>query len=429
VTGALLLLAVNRLRVNLLRSALTVLGIVIGIAAVVSLVSLGSAVQRSIDEQFAGLGAGTLTVQPGGDAVVNRVAENQGGGLSGARPGARLAAGISGGQDTSAEPLRDPELAAVAARPGARAVAPVARSRVEVTPAAGGATVSADLLATTSALAETEAFDLAAGTFLSDLTAQRRLPVAVLGAGLAEDLGLDPQEAVGTDLRVDRRTYTVVGVLEEVGGASFVSADGGLIVPLDTAAGSLLDSDPTYDQIRVLATESAEATLAADVTAALRDLRGIAEGDDEDFSIVEATAIIEVADQTSSTLTTLISVIGAISLIVGAIGIANMMLVAVRERTREIGVRRAVGATRFDITAQFLVESVVLSVLGGAIGAALGVLLATTLAGGLLGVAAVVSTPSIVLALVVSFVVGVLAGIGPAYQAASVDPTAALRYE
>jgi putative ABC transport system permease protein len=145
--------------------------------------------------------------------------------------------------------------------------------------------------------------------------------------------------------------------------------------------------------------------------------------------VVEATAIIEVADETSSTLTTLIIVIGAISLLVGAIGIANMMLVAVRERTREIGVRRAVGATRSDITAQFLVESVVLSLLGGAIGAALGVVLATTLAGSFIGVPAVVSTPSIVLALGVSFAVGLIAGIGPAFQAASVDPTAALRYE
>lgn len=421
-TRALLLLAVNRLRANVLRSALTVLGIVIGIAAVVSLVSLGSAVRRAIDEQFAGLGAGTLSVQAGGDAVANRVAGD------GARlPGARLAAGVSGGGDVDVDPLTAEDVEAVASQPGARAVAPVARGSVEVR--AGGEAITADLLATTPALAQTESFDLAAGGFLSELEVDRRLPVAVLGASLAEDLGLSPDNAVGAELRVDRRSYTVVGLLEELGGASFVSADRALIVPLATAAGSLLDADPPYDQIRVQPAEEAEAALPAAVIAALRDSRGLQAGADDDFSVVEATAIIEVADETSSTLTTLIIVIGAISLLVGAIGIANMMLVAVRERTREIGIRRAVGATRTDIVAQFLVESVVLSVLGGAIGAGLGVGLSVGLAGSLLGVPAAVSGPAILLALVVSFLVGLFAGLGPAYQAATVDPTVALRYE
>lgn len=421
-TRALLLLAVTRLRANVLRSCLTVLGIVIGIAAVVSLVSLGSAVRRAIDEQFAGLGAGTLSVQAGGDAVANRLAGD------GARvPGARLAAGVSGGGDIDVDPLTADDVEAVASQPGARAVAPVARGSVEVR--AGGDALTADLLATTPALAQTESFDLAAGGFLSELTVDRRLQVAVLGARLAEDLGLTPDDAIGAELRVDRRSYTVIGLLEELGGASFVSADRALIVPLDTAAGSLLDADPAYDQIRVLPVEDAEAALPAAVTAALRDSRGLQAGADDDFSVVEATAIIEVADETSSTLTTLVTVIGAISLLVGAIGIANMMLVAVRERTREIGIRRAVGATRPDIVAQFLVESVVLSLLGGAIGAGLGVGLSLSLADSLLGVPATVSVPAILLALGVSFIVGLLAGMGPAYQAATVDPTVALRYE
>ncbi len=419
---ALLLLAVNRLRANALRSCLTVLGIVIGIAAVVSLVSLGSAVRRSIDDQFAGLGAGTFTVQAG-DAVANRAT----GGSGRFTPGARLAAQVSSGQDVNVAPLTDEDVDAVASQRGARAVAPVARASVEIV--AGGDAITADLLATTPALADIESFEFAAGGFLSELTADRRLPVAVLGARLAEDLGLDPGDAVGAELRVDRRTYTVIGLLEEIGGASFVSADRALIVPMDAAAGSLLDADPTYDQIRVLAEENAETSLPDAATAALRESRGVEAGTDDDFSIVEATAIIEVANQTSSTLTTLIIVIGAISLVVGAIGIANMMFVAVRERTREIGIRRAVGATQPDIVVQFLVESVVLSLLGGAIGAAMGVALAVWLPGRVLDVPAVISTAAILLALGVSFVVGLLAGIGPAWQAASVDPTAALRYE
>jgi putative ABC transport system permease protein len=418
---ALLRLAVNRLRANALRSCLTVLGIVIGIAAVVSLVSLGSAVQRSIDDQFAGLGAGTLTVQAG-EAVPT---DTSGDGRF--RPGARLAAQVGSGGDADVDPLTDQDVEAVAAQPAARAVAPVARGSVEV--AAGDEAVPADLIASTPALADIESFQLAAGRFLSDRTADRRLPVAVLGTRLADDLGLDAASAVGAELRVDRRTYTVIGMLEEIGGASFVSADSAIIVPLDVAAGSLLDPDPTYDQIRVLAAEGGEATLPDAVAAALRDSRGIEDGAEDDFSIVEATAIIDVANETSSTLTTLVVVIGAISLVVGAIGIANMMFVVVRERTREIGIRRAVGATQPDIVLQFLVESVVLSLLGGAIGAALGVVLSMWLPGRVLDVPAVVSTPAIALALGVSFVVGLLAGMGPAWQAASVDPTTALRYE
>lgn len=423
--NALMLLALNRLRANALRSGLTVLGIVIGIAAVVSLVSVGRAVQRSIDDQFGGLGAGTLTVQAGGDTAAR---PGEGGGRGRLAPGARLAEQVSAGGETDVDPLTDDEVDAVAALPGARAVAPVARSTVEVV--AGGEMRDADLLASTPALGDIEAFELAAGEFLSELTGERRLPVAVLGADLTEDLGLTAATAIGTDLQVNRRTYTVIGLLEEIGGASFVNADQALIVPIDAAAGSLVDADPTYDQIRVLAAEDADASFGDAVATALRNSRGLDGDAEDDFSIVEATSIIEVANQTSSTLTTLIIIIGAISLVVGAIGIANMMLVAVQERTREIGIRRAVGATQPDIVVQFLVESVVLSLLGGAVGAVLGVGLAVWLPGRVLvDVPAVVSTEAIGLALGVSIVVGLLAGIGPAWQAASTDPTVALRYE
>ncbi|MGD2042167.1 MAG: FtsX-like permease family protein, partial [Acidimicrobiia bacterium] len=145
--------------------------------------------------------------------------------------------------------------------------------------------------------------------------------------------------------------------------------------------------------------------------------------------IVEATSIISTASEISGTLTTMISIIGGISLVVGAIGIANMMLVAVRERSREIGIRRAVGATRSDITGQFLIEAVVLSVIGGVIGILLGGVLAVGLSSSLLGLSAAVSQIAVVGALAVSVLVGIAAGIGPAWQAASVDPTVALRYE
>lgn len=405
-------LALGRLRANRLRSALTILGIVIGIAAVVSLVSLGAAVRADIDQNFAGLGVGTVTVQPGAEQT-----DADGGELGG-----RLVPGAT----TVGAPLTNADVDAIAELPGTETVAPVSQTAAEVT--VDGETAAATLIASVPQLADTESFTLAAGSFMTDLAEQERLPVAVIGADLATELGIDSGD-VGTDITIDARTYAVLGVLEPQGGIGFVNPDDGVIVPLSTAEGNLIDRDPEYDMVRVAAVAGAETGLADGVTDALLAERAIDDADDADFSVVEATSLISVAEDTSSLLTQLVSAVGAISLVVGAVGIANMMLVAVRERTREIGVRRAVGATRRDITTQFLSESVVLSVLGGIIGAVLGVVLSTILAEQLLATTAVVSQSAVALALVVSGVVGMLAGLGPAWQAASVDPTEALRYE
>lgn len=417
-------LALGRLRANLLRSLLTILGIVIGIAAVVSVVSLGTAVRSSIDQQFAGLGADTVTVQPGYATAGPSDAAVPGLGIGGGGVGQRLVGPVDTAGTT---PLTDQDLATITAIPSVATAAPVVRERLDVT-AGSGEQVQTSLIATTAELAAIEAFDLAAGSFLTDLAADRGLPVAVVGADAAADLGLEA-DAVGDTVALDGRTFAVVGILTEQGGLSFVNPDDAVIVPLAVAEGSLIGRDPDLDQIRVAAGPGDVGRLADDVTEALRAGRDLDVDDDADFTVVEATSIIAVADQTSSTLTGLISAVGAISLVVGAIGIANMMLVAVRERTREIGIRRAVGATRADVTVQFLSESVVLSLLGGAIGTAGGVALSQVLATGWLGVDAELSTVAIALALGVSAVVGVVAGIGPAWQAASVDPTTALRYE
>lgn len=414
-----LVLALDRLRANGLRSALTILGIVIGITSVVALVSVGGAVQVSIEDEVGGLGAGTLTVISGGGLGLSSEdfqdadGPPEGGGPLAATP--------------DAEPLTAAEVDALSLLSGVAAIAPLTQQLVTVQ--AGGEELSATALATTPALETTDSLDLAAGSFLSDVTTGQRLPVAVLGTDVAEELGLDGAEAIGAEVRLERRTYRVVGVLEPLGGASFIDVDGAVIVPLTTAEGTLLDADPDLDSIRVLAATESEAALSVEVAQTLRQVRGLTPEDDDDFSIIEATAVIDFADQISATLTLFVGVIGGISLVVGAIGVANMMLVSVRERTREIGVRRAVGATRGDITAQFLVEAVVLSLIGGVVGTAFGAGLAAWLASALLEVPAFVSTGAIGLALGVSLLVGVVAGIGPAYKAAAVDPTTALRYE
>ena len=404
-------LALRQLRVNALRSALTVLGIVIGIASVVARVSLGSAVQASIDDNLSGLGADTLSITPGASAQ----ADTELGG------GGRLAAG---GTSAAGDPLTDDDVAAVAAVPGVTAAVPVVQQPGEVTL---GTTEGTTVMATTSELAEVESFAFAAGGWFSPLTDEAGLPVAVLGATLVEDLGLTPAQAIDAEVTVDGRAFTVVGVLDPVGGVSFVSPDDAVVLPLDTARQGVVD-DAELTQVRVGLSATTPEVLDA-VEQALRTSRGIEATADPDFTVTDAGSITDIAEETTSLLTTLITAIGAISLVVGAIGIANMMLVAVRERTREIGVRRAVGATRGDITTQFLVEAIVLSLVGGVIGAVGGVGLSTVVASSLLGVAAVVSGTAVVVALGVSMLVGVAAGLGPAWQAASIDPTTALRYE
>ena len=409
-------LAIDRIRANILRSSLTMLGVIIGVAAVVALVSIGTAVENDIDAQFASLGADTLTVQPGDSAVAGSLADREGG--FGSTPTPNLSAVESDATLTSAD------LDAIESVPGVEAAAPLVQERATVVGA--GEEVATTVVATTSGLGSIEGWETAAGSFLPELADSGTLDVAVLGSGLAEELGLDPADAVGTTVTVDGHSYGIVGVLKEVG-VSFVPADDSIIIPLAGAEGSIVDRDSDFSQIRVLAGDDPTVVSTA-VTDMLRSTRDIDTGDD-DFAVVESTSIIDTASEISGTLTMMTTIIGGVSLVVGAIGIANMMLVAVRERSREIGIRRAVGATRSDITGQFLVESVVLSTLGGLIGIVFGAVLAVWLSSALLGLTAAVSQVAVVGALVVSVLVGMAAGIGPAWQAASVDPTVALRYE
>ena len=402
-------LALTQIRINALRSGLTVLGIIIGIASVVALVSLGSSVQVEIDQSLSGLGADTLSISPG--PGIQAPGEGP--------PGSALTG--SGG---TAAPLTDDDLQAVADVPGVDLAVPIVQQGADVTL---GSTERASVIATTSDLTEVEGYEFAAGGFFSPFTDEAGLPVAVLGAGLAETLGVDPVAALDQEVIIDSEAFTVIGVLGEVGGASFVAADDAVLVPLDAAREGVVDDDGELSQIRVAAPTTDE--LIADVEAALRTSRDIDPADDLDVAVTDAGSINDIAGDTTALLTTLVTAIGGISLVVGAIGIANMMLVAVRERTREIGVRRAVGATRRDITTQFLIEAIVLSAVGGIIGVVVGVALNQVVAETLLGVTAIIDTTAVALALGVSVAVGVAAGLGPAISAASVDPTTALRYE
>jgi putative ABC transport system permease protein len=400
--GEAIRLAGNRLRANALRSMLTVTGLVIGVGSVVTLVAVGNGSAADVNDQFSRLGSNTLTVMGG---------RGFGGGV----------AGTAGSNQT----LTLEDLQAIRELDSVRAVAPIVQTQQTITN--GATSVQATVKGTTTAIQAVDNLELAGGAFFSGFAEGRGLKLGVLGASLPADLGLDVRQAVGTTVDVGTERYLVVGVLKESGqGAQ--SQDDSLLVPLNAIRGRLVSSDPNVNQFRVAAAPGATDRYRNQVTATLRTSHQLSPDDDNDFITIDPTTLIEATQASSTNFTRLITAIAAISLIVGGIGVANVMLVAVRERIREIGTRRAIGARRRDIVAQFLTEATLLSIIGGLLGVAAGLAVAVTLPH-LTDQRTIVSYPAAVLALGISALVGIVAGIGPANQAAALDPATALRHE
>jgi putative ABC transport system permease protein len=400
--GEAIRLAGNRLRANALRSMLTVTGLVIGVGSVVTLVAVGNGSAADVNDQFSRLGSNTLTVMGG---------RGFGGGV----------AGTAGSNQT----LTLEDLQAIRELDSVRAVAPIVQTQQTITN--GATSVQATVKGTTTAIQAVDNLELAGGAFFSGFAEGRGLKLGVLGASLPADLGLDVRQAVGTTVDVGTERYLVVGVLKESGqGAQ--SQDDSLLVPLNAIRGRLVSSDPNVNQFRVAAAPGATDRYRNQVTATLRTSHQLSPDDDNDFITIDPTTLIEATQASSTNFTRLITAIAAISLIVGGIGVANVMLVAVRERIREIGIRRAIGARRRDIVAQFLTEATLLSIIGGLLGVAAGLAVAVTLPH-LTDQRTIVSYPAAVLALGISALVGIVAGIGPANQAAALDPATALRHE
>ena len=388
-------LAFSSLRANPLRAVLTILGIVIGVAAVVALTSIGSGSTRSVENRFNAFGTDTITVQ------TSRFSSN-------------------------ATPLTVADLAAVKATPGVKSTVYTVDTNATVT--AGSTSAMETVSGTFPEILTIDHLTLAAGAFFSQFDVAHSLPVAVLGSTVVSDLGLTPLRAVGQTVVVGGVRFQVIGVLASQGGVSFGSVDSSLLVPLGSIEGRLVAFRPDISEIRVQAQPAAVKTFQAAVESTLRTQHDLTTSEQDDFQIVNASSIATAVSSSTKTLTRLMAAIAAISLVVGGIGVANVMLVTVRERTREIGVRRAVGATRRNIIVQFLVYAVITSIIGGILG--LGVGIAGAFIGGkALSVSPVFSVTTVSLALTVAAAVGILAGIGPAVQAASVEPTAALRYE
>ncbi len=391
----LLRLALSRLRTSRMRAALTMLGVIIGVASVVALVGVGQGTTSTITNRLNALGTNLLTISPTGQSS----------------------------SGTTTLTLGDAD--AIAKLEGVAAVAP----EISTSQTVDRGTTSTDttVVGTSADYASVRAFTVWQGTFLTAPALDRGLRVAVLGATTADTLGITAQD-LGTEIRIGGIPFQVIGILQPKGGAGFQDPDDQVVVPAATVQKYFVGGD-SVRTIGVSTTDAADmATVKADITALLRDRHELAATDDDDFNVFDQTQLLEAATSISGTLTLLLGGIASISLIVGGIGIMNIMLVSVRERTREIGIRKAVGARRRDILAQFLVEALTLSLIGGLIGIAVGLLVSAGI-GRLAGWGFVFSPSTVAVAVLFSLLVGVVFGVWPARQAARLDPITALRYE
>ena len=391
----LLRLALSRLRTSRLRAALTMLGVIIGVASVVALVGVGQGTTTNITNRLNSLGTNLLTISP-----------------------------TSASSDGTTTLTLD-DATAIAKLPGVAGVAPEVSTSQTVT--SGDESTDTTVIGTTPAYPTVRAYDVWQGTFLTDVSVEQGLRVAVLGATTADDLKLTEAD-LGTEIRIGGIPFEVIGILQPKGGTGFQNPDDQVLVPVATVQKYFVGGD-SVRTIGVSVSDPAGMTEAnAAITALLRERHDLAATDDADFSIFDQTQLLEAASSISGTLTLLLGGIASISLVVGGIGIMNIMLVSVRERTREIGIRKAIGARRRDILAQFLVEALTLSLLGGLIGIVVGLAVSAGI-GQLAGWGFVFNPTTVIAAVLFSLAVGVVFGVWPARQAARLDPITALRYE
>ena len=398
-----ILVAMAAIRANVLRSVLTTLGIVIGVAAVITMVALGSGAQARVEAQIQLLGTNVLTI----------------------RPGQQFWGGVSRGETEMS--VED----ALALRDGARGlltISPEIQSRVQITYMRWNSNSQA--MGVWPEYFDIYNIGLEAGRFFDQGEVQGRRRVAVLGHNMLEDLGGVPAVLmVGKTIQVRGVPFEVVGVLEEKGDAQFFRPDDQIFIPISTAQYRVFGGRNRINSIYA-ATERPEHLdqAIAEIDRIMRREHRIAPGEEADFSVRNSADMLETFNETAQTFTLLLAGIAGISLLVGGIGIMNIMLVSVTERTREIGVRKALGATRRAIMLQFLVESLTLCVLGGMLGVAAGIGGAEALTR-MQDWETVVSPQAVATALAFSAAVGLFFGIWPAQRAAKLDPIVALRYE
>ncbi len=397
--------ALNTLRVNTLRTFLAILGIVIGIGSVIALISLGQGSQASITNQIESLGANLLTISPGS----TRGGFIQGGAGSANTLTLEDAQAIS--TSTSVTNIAN--------------VSPEYSSRAQVT--AEGNNTNTSITGVMAIYSTIHKIGIAEGRFITDSDDTRQTKVAVLGPTVVTDL-FGTANPLGQSIRIKGQAFKVIGVTVSKGGSGPLNQDEVIYIPLSTAQKDIFGST-SLTSISVEAKNSSVMTAAEDeVGYLLLDRHKIASPTNADFSIFSQSDILNTASTVTGTFTALLSGIAAISLIVGGIGIMNIMLVTVTERTREIGLRKALGAKKKDIITQFLIEAILLTFAGGVIGMIFGVLTSAVLSK-LISIPFAISAASVALAIGVSAAIGILFGWYPARKAANLQPIEALRYE
>jgi putative ABC transport system permease protein len=399
--------ALDSLTTNKLRSSLTILGIVIGVGAVIAMLAIGRGAENTITGSISGLGTNLLFVMSGGIQEV---------------------------RNTQPLTMQDAEaIAAPFAAPSVVTVAPVMHASTELTYAGESHTTQAS--GVTPSYSTMRSIELTEGEFVNEGHIQGRAAVAVLGPDTAESLFGRREGVVGETIRIEGQPFRVIGLTAPRGGSSFSSEDDIVLVPLSTAQ-TRLTRRPQPNQVDMILVQAANADVVGlaseEVSAILRARHRSAIGED-DFTIFTQQDFLATAATITGVLTIFLGGIAGISLLVGGIGIMNIMLVSVTERTREIGLRKAVGARKRDILVQFLTESSLLSLVGGVIGILLGYGLAFVV--GVIARASdadlnpAVSLDAILLATLFSAAVGLFFGLYPAKRAADLEPVEALRYE
>ena len=396
----------SALLMNKARSGLTVLGIVIGIGSVIALVSIGQGATSSIKSNIESMGSNLVMVTPGAQRGT----------------GVRISAGRG-----SAKSLKAEDVEAISQLSTAKVVAPVVTGQYQVT--AKGTNTRTSVVGITTAYAEVKSLEVEDGVFITEQNNKSSSKVAVIGPTVRDDLfGEDATDVVGQNIRINNIIFKVVGVTVAKGSSGMSNADDMIYIPLSTAQ-RFLSGNEYLSTINIEAIDQESmSVLQTEITSLLLDLHNITDSTQADFTVTTQEDMIESASSISETLSMLLGGIAAISLVVGGIGIMNMMLTTVTERTREIGLRKAIGAKRKDINTQFLVEAIMLTFIGGILGVILGSSVAF-----ILNYFDIISTQvslfSILLAFGVSAIIGIIFGYYPARRASNLNPIVALRYE
>ena len=397
------LMAWASLIANKLRSLLTMLGIIIGVAAVIALVSIGNGVKQDIEDSISSLGSNLLVVLPGAPRT----------------PGARSSQG-------SMKSLKISDYEAIAKLEGVKAASPMTNGSYVVIYQNKNWTTS--VAGVNSNFQDVNNWTMTSGRFFSDKNVQNRERVAVVGQTVVKNLFTD-EDPVGKEIRVKNIPFRVIGVLKSKGNGTMGNdQDDTVLIPYTTSMERVEGIDYLRRVYVVAKDDGGIDRLQVDIENLLRVRHNIKDTNLDDFNIQNMKSIMETVAQTTGTFTLFLGAVAAISLVVGGIGIMNIMLVSVTERTREIGVRKALGATYSVIVTQFLIEAIVISLMGGFIGIAFGIG-ASKVIGMVSGMSTVVSVPTIIMSFAFSMAIGLIFGIYPARKAAKLNPIDALHYE